>query len=229
MPRLVRRARRIVASLLVLTACADDGLDRTTPFVAPTPEHSVVTVRATGCRRTSTRSAGVVVAPGLIVTVAHSVAGEDDVSIVLPDRSTLDARVAAIDTRADLAVLRVPGLRVASAPLGASSDGPASFVSAPEGAPTGEAVDIVRSVTVRTSDIYREGTYERPGLELADASVDPGDSGGGLFQGGRLVGIVWAASRRTEGRAWATEVDAYADLIRIASTGAVAKAVSCGR
>ncbi len=53
---------------------------------------------------------GWVAGPGLVVTNAHVVAGEDDTTVNLEGGSELDATAVHYDPRNDLAVLEVAGL-----------------------------------------------------------------------------------------------------------------------
>lgn len=214
---------------LVVAGCADDGIGRASVFPRPAPDRSVVAIRATGCRRTSTKSVGVVIAPSLVATVAHSVAGEREIDVRLPDGTTLRGAVAAIDVELDLALLRVEGLGLAAVPLAEPTTGDATFVDDPEGSAISDPVVIRRLVGVRTSDIYRQGAFVRPGFELGEASVEPGDSGGGVFQGGALVGIVWGTSRLDGERAWATAAAEYERLVAAASSAVAVPAVACTR
>ncbi len=62
-------------------------------------------ITATGCRPTSNIAHGVVVGDDLVATVAHAVAGEDEIDV-----SGRSGVVVAIDTVLDAAVLRVEGL-----------------------------------------------------------------------------------------------------------------------
>ena len=63
-------------------------------------------------------------------------------------------------------------------------------------------------MTIRTSDIYREGEHARPALDIV-ADVRAGDSGRADRRRGRQrAGLVWATSRRTDDRAWALPIEA---------------------
>jgi S1-C subfamily serine protease len=53
---------------------------------------------------------GTVVADGLVLTVAHAVAGEDEIVVSTGDGRDLAADVVAIDTERDAAILRVEHL-----------------------------------------------------------------------------------------------------------------------
>jgi S1-C subfamily serine protease len=84
-------------------------------------------------------------------------------------------------------------------------------------------------VTIRTSDIYREGEHLRPGFELR-ADVEPGDSGGGLIAAdGDLLGMVWASSRERDDRAWALPIEALDPLVAAARAGEPPPAARCAR
>jgi S1-C subfamily serine protease len=89
--------------------------------------------------------------------------------------------------------------------------------------------EILRRVTVRTTDVYREGEHLRPGLEL-QADVQAGDSGGGLVDAdGKLVGIVWATSRERDDRAWAMPITALDPLLAAATAAHPVPPVACAR
>ena len=136
-----------------------------------------------------------------MVTVAHAVAGEQDITVTAPDGRTLPAAVAAIDPDLDAAVLRVDGLDLPALPrrtFDGEADGAASMIRVEDGRATSVPVTIRRRVTINTTDIYREGEHQRPGFELG-ADVTAGDSGSGVVASdGSLVGVVWAASREAE-------------------------------
>src|ERR1700759_3036417 len=71
--------------------------------------HSVVRVFGTACGL-GVEGSGWVVAPGLVVTNAHVVAGESDTQIQIDGVGTGHAaRVLVFDPRNDIAILRVPG------------------------------------------------------------------------------------------------------------------------
>jgi S1-C subfamily serine protease len=194
------------------------------------PTESVVAIGATGCRRTSTRAVGVVVADELVVTVAHAVAGESEIRVVTPDGRELEGTVAAIDTDLDAAVIRIDGIDLSPLPRRAyGGNHEVSLLTAAHGAVQSAPVEILRRVTVRTSDIYREGEHLRPGFELR-ADVEAGDSGGGLVDGdGELVGLVWATSRERPDRAWAMPIEAFDPLLDAARAREAVPAARCAR
>jgi S1-C subfamily serine protease len=221
------RGSGVAALLVALVAvgCGGDDGNHTDPADA------VVDIRATGCRRTSTRAIGMVVADDLLATVAHAVAGESEITVTTPDGQRLSGTVAAIDTALDAALIRVDGLDLA--PLSRrrydGDDDDVTLWTADDGVVHSAPVEIRRRATVRTTDIYREGEHLRPGLELR-AEVEAGDSGGGLVgSDGELLGIVWATSRRTDDRAWALPIEALDPLLAAADAAEPVPAADCAR
>ena len=98
--------------------------------------------------------------------------------------------VVAIDTVLDAAVLRVEGLDAEVADRRDYVDGEevALFTDGEQPA------EVTRRVTIRTSDIYREGEHARPALDLV-ADVRAGDSGAPIVgEDGSVLAIVWAAA-----------------------------------
>src|SRR5207249_2586679 len=78
---------------------------------------SVVKVVGTACGL-SVEGSGWVARPETVVTAAHVVAGEHDTAVeAAGTRAQLRATVTAFDSRNDVAVLRVPGLRARPLPL----------------------------------------------------------------------------------------------------------------
>ena len=64
---------------------------------------------------------------------------------------------------------------------------------------------VLRTVNIRTTDIYLDDPVERPGFEI-EATIDPGDSGALVVLPGGGVGVIWARSNEREQRAWAVDL-----------------------
>jgi S1-C subfamily serine protease len=157
---------------------------------------SVVRVLGTACGLAVSGS-GWVAAPGVVVTNAHVVAGQEDTTVQLRgDGPMLDAVAVAFEPTNDVAVLRVTGLdapRLNMAPgeqageegaiLGFPLDGPYDV----------RAARIGPTRTVVSQNAYGEGPVQRRMTALRGL-VRPGNSGGPLVDGdGRVVGTIFAA------------------------------------
>lgn len=157
---------------------------------------------------------GALVAPGLVLTSAHVVAGASTIDVVRGGRS-VPGRIVGFDPEMDLAYLAVDGLpglpfSVSSGGVESGDDGVAYVVR--DGIIVELPVTVTRRVNIRTEDVYAEGETLRPGFEL-DAEVQLGDSGGAIVIDGRLAAVVWSRSRRTNDRSWAIDPERGGDRI----------------
>lgn len=156
---------------------------------------SVVKVLSTACGL-GIEGSGWSVAPGLVVTNAHVIAGADDTTVTTQDGMELDATPVYYSPRLDLALLRVgaeiPALPISSrrpdgadaAVLGFPENGP--YTLAP--ARVGETRETV------SEDSYGHGPIDRTITALA-GTVRSGNSGGPLVDArGEVVGTVFAAT-----------------------------------
>jgi S1-C subfamily serine protease len=156
---------------------------------------SVVRVLGTACGL-GIEGSGWVAAPGLVVTDAHVVAGEEDTSITTQSGASLTATVVHYDPTNDLAILRVdaslPALSFAGDPkqgddaavLGYPENGP--YATAP--ALFGETRDVL------SDDSYGNGPIRRS-ISSLRGSVRSGNSGGPLVDtAGRVLGTVFATT-----------------------------------
>jgi hypothetical protein len=170
------------------------------PAIATDPEvegaeGSVVRVLGTACGL-GVEGSGWIAGPGLIVTNAHVVAGEDDTTVTTPGGASLRATPLHYDPENDLALLHVdadlPQLELApdsssgtaGAVLGYPENGPYSVAPAR----LGETRDTV------SDDSYGRGPIRRSITSLR-GSVRSGNSGGPLIDArGRVLGTVFAAT-----------------------------------
>ncbi len=186
---------------------------------------STVKVQGVACRRIQEGS-GFVVAPGLVVTNAHVVAGEPESLVQRSDGSQVTATVVAFDPARDLAVLSAPDLDRPALPRSRAEVGDVGAVFGhPAGGPLRAApFQVGRAVTATGTDIYDQNRIEREVLILSSA-LQPGDSGGALVApDGSVVGVAFAIAPDRPGVAYAldlTELDAVlsGDLSRPVDTG----------
>jgi S1-C subfamily serine protease len=150
---------------------------------------SVASVSVRGPGGTGTGSAVIYSSDGYLVTNAHVVAGGSDVTVTLPDGTSLDAEVVGTDEVSDLAVLRVgsDALPVPTYADGTPSVGDATVAI---GSPFGLDGSVTTGVI---SALGR--SVATPGAPLVDmlqtdAAINPGNSGGALVDAaGRIIGI----------------------------------------
>lgn len=170
------------------------------PAIAADPdveraEASVVRVLGTACGL-GVEGSGWVAGPGLVVTNAHVVAGEDDTTATTPGGASLRATPLYYDPENDLALLHVdadlPPLRLAPDP---SSGTAAAVLGYPENGP----YSVAPARLGETRDTISEDSYGRGPIRRSIASlrgsVRSGNSGGPLVDDrGRVLGTVFAAT-----------------------------------
>jgi S1-C subfamily serine protease len=158
--------------------------------------HSVVRVYGMACGL-GIEGSGWDVGPGLIVTNAHVVAGEEHTQVqvggIAPD---LAGEVVGFDVHDDIALLRVPGLRLPSLAFArtARSGTAAAILGYPlDGAFNVQPGRIGQTGTVRTQDAYGQGDVARSITPLR-GKIRPGNSGGPVIDSnGRVLATVFAA------------------------------------
>jgi S1-C subfamily serine protease len=175
--------------------------------VTATVMASTVKVEGEACNRIYEGS-GFAVAPDLIVTNAHVVAGEGrgDTQVLLPSGRRLPATVVLFDPNIDLALLHIPSL--GENPLIVETAG-VGTVGAVFGHPDGQdpvAVTPARVVLEEQAvgrDLYGVHTTKRDVLVLA-AALAHGDSGGPLIDAaGHVTGVAFAISADQSGTSYA--------------------------
>ena len=158
---------------------------------------SVVKVIGTACGL-GVEGTGWVARPGLVVTNAHVVAGQDDTSVLIGGEGVaLDATAVAFDTRNDIAVLRVGELDAETLPLApeAGEGTPAAILGFPlDGPYRVRNARLGGTQEVLAQDAYGRGPVRRAIVSLRGL-VQPGNSGGPVVDGrGRVVATVFAAT-----------------------------------
>lgn len=171
------------------------------PAIAGDPDvaragDSVVRVLGTACGL-AIEGSGWAVAPGLIVTNAHVVAGEEDTSVTTKGGSMASATVVYFDRRNDLALLEaslpLPVLPQEKAPTRGTS---AAVLGYPENGPYSVAPARFGETTeVLSEDAYGKGSVRRS-ISSFRGEVRSGNSGGPLVDAnGRVLGTVFASTQ----------------------------------
>lgn len=171
---------------------SDEALQRAIAQV----QSSVVEVRVNGMFSGS-QGSGVIVQPsGLIVTNNHVVRGASRVEVITASNQSIQAEVVASDEGEDLAILRPvsgagPGVALADDAAGPPTNGTSVFA-------VGSPFGLQNTVTAGIVSAFRQ--QDGQPLIQFDAPVNPGNSGGGLFDlEGRLLGIPTSIRSPVEG------------------------------
>ena len=137
---------------------------------------------------------------GYILTCAHVVSGATSVKVQLNGSDeSYDATVVGQDSTSDIAVLKIDAAGLTPAVIGDSDALAVGEVAVAVGNPLGTLSNTVTDGIV--SALNRQVTVQNNDMTLiqTDASISPGNSGGGLFNGnGELIGIVNAKSSYSE-------------------------------
>ena len=135
---------------------------------------------------------------GYILTCAHVVSGASNITVSIGDKD-YPATLVGEDTTSDIAVVKVDATGLTPATVGNSDDLKVGESVMAVGNPLGELGGTVTSGIVsalnRSVSIQGSSSVNTMSLIQMDASVSPGNSGGGLFNmNGELVGVVNAKS-----------------------------------
>lgn len=147
---------------------------------------------------------------GYIVTNNHVIEGVSSIKVRLVDGSEYDAKLIGTDSKTDLAVIKVEASGLNASVFGSSSSLKVGQSVVAVGNPLGELGGTVTDGII--SALEREMTIEGEKMNLlqTNAAVNPGNSGGGLFNRyGELVGIVNAKTSGSgiEGLGFAIPID----------------------
>ncbi|WP_300251302.1 S1C family serine protease [uncultured Subdoligranulum sp.] len=136
---------------------------------------------------------------GYILTCAHVVDGATSVKVQLQNGETYDASIVGSDATSDIAVLKIEATGLTPAVIGDSDALAVGETVVAVGNPLGTLSNTVTDGII--SALNREVTVEDNDMTLlqTNASISPGNSGGGLFNAnGELIGIVNAKSSYSE-------------------------------
>ncbi|MBQ4375876.1 MAG: trypsin-like peptidase domain-containing protein, partial [Erysipelotrichales bacterium] len=158
----------------------------------------------------------ILTADGYIVTNHHVIANATKITVILNNNQSYDATLIGSDETNDLAVLKINETGLKPAVMGDSDTLAAGQSVAVIGNPLGTLGGSVTSGVV--SAVNRNVTVERVKMTLIqiDAAVNPGNSGGALFNmNGDLVGIVNAkyTSEDVEGIGFAIPINQAKSVI----------------
>ncbi len=179
----------------------EDVAEVVSPTVVEITTESIVTdsVFWGGNYVTSGAGSGVIIsADGLIVTNNHVVSGANTITVTTTNGTEYKAEVIGSDSDSDIAVIKVDGENLPFALMGDSDKLVVGQSVVAVGNPLGELGGTVTNgiVSALSRDVSIDGTEMT--LIQTNAAVNPGNSGGGLFNMyGELIGVVNAKSTST--------------------------------
>ena len=153
---------------------------------------------------------------GYIVTNHHVIEDANSITVRTRSGDEYNASLVGSDEQSDLAVLKIDATGLTPAVLGDSTTLEVGDLAIAIGNPLGELGGSVTSGIISALD--REMTIDGQTMTLlqTDAAVNPGNSGGGLFNAnGDLIGIVNAKSsgENVEGIGFAIPISTATDII----------------
>ncbi|HUI99566.1 MAG TPA: DegQ family serine endoprotease [Usitatibacter sp.] len=174
---------------------------------------------------------GFIVSPdGYIVTNAHVVENADEVKVRLTDKRELKAKVVGVDTRSDVAVIKVEATNLPVVKIGDSNKLRAGEWVIAIGSPYGFANTVTAGIVSATS---RDNLSTDPNMDAVpfiqtDVAVNPGNSGGPLLDmRGEVVGInsqIFSRTGAFAGISFAIPIDyAYGVAEQLIKTGHVTR------
>ena len=214
-----------------ITAASSSGSSLTTEQVADLVSPSVVVITTEQVvysqwswygqnQVESGAGSGVIISSdGYILTCAHVVDGASNITVTINDKD-YTATLVGEDTTSDIAVIKIDANGLTPATVGDSDSLKVGQNVMAVGNPLGELGGTVTGgmISALNRSVTIQGTNSTNTMSLIqmDASVSPGNSGGGLFNmNGELIGIVNAKSSSSdaEGLGFAIPIN---DAIKVA-------------
>ena len=231
MPR--GRWRVLTVSLIVLAMTAMTSGIALARTAAPSGSGVVIIKTTLGYQRAAATGTGMVLtSSGTILTNNHVIRGATRITVLVPETNrTYTAKVAGYAVTDDVAVLRLDGASnlatVKTSGSRVSVGDPVTAVG--NGGGTGRLHSVTGEITtLRRSIIVRDdarGAVRLAGVMGASAEVEPGDSGGPLFNSADAV--IGMNTAGTSGYASRSGTQAYA--IPIARALSIVKQIDAGR
>lgn len=169
---------------------------------------------------------------GYIITNNHVIDGASKITVTLADDQIYSATLIGADQKSDLAVIKIEAKDLHTVTLGDSESLEVGDTVIAIGNPLGSLGGSVSKGII--SALNREITVGNESMNLlqTDTAVNPGNSGGGLFDiNGNLIGIVNAKSEGTdiEGIGFAIPINEAKDIVtQLINVGYVSNRATLG-
>jgi serine protease Do len=156
----------------------------------------------------------IVDADGTVLTNAHVVEGADEVRVRLIDRREFKGKVVGADKATDIAVVKIEAKGLPVVKLGDPAQIKVGEWVLAIGSPFGFENTVTAGIVSATSRSLPDGTYV-PFIQT-DAAVNPGNSGGPLFNlKGEVIGInsqIYSRTGGFQGIAFAVPIDVASNV-----------------
>ena len=166
---------------------------------------------------------------GWILTNRHVAEGADQLQVTLEDSRVFEGQVIGVDTLTDLAIVKINGRDLPTAPIGSSQELKVGQLAIAIGSPLGNYQNSVTSGVVsglgrqiQASDVTGTSSERLTNLIQTDAAINQGNSGGPLINSaGQVIGINTAVVRATtaQGIGFAIPIDFAKPIMEQALNG----------
>ncbi|MGQ5521876.1 DegQ family serine endoprotease [Chitinimonas sp. PSY-7] len=204
----------------------DDPFDIFRRFGFPVPPPNQRGAPPREERSQSLGSGFIVEADGYVLTNAHVVAEADEITVKLGDKREFKAKVVGSDARTDVAVLKIEAKGLPTVDLGSSDKLRVGEWVVAIGSPFGLENTVTAGIVSAKGRNLPDENYV-PFIQT-DAAVNPGNSGGPLFNvRGEVVGInsqIFSQSGGYMGLSFAIPIDEAMKIVsQLKSTGKVTR------
>lgn len=184
------------SSVVTAPSSLADVVEMTADSVVEITQYTTSTSRYSQTYTSEGNGSGVIISDdGYILTNNHVIDGAERISVRLRNGEEYDAELVGKDSKTDVAIIKIEAKNLKAATIGESSKTKVGDFVLAIGNPLGELGGTVTYGYV--SALEREIKIDSSTMNLMqfDAAVNPGNSGGGLFNiYGELIGIVSAKS-----------------------------------
>ena len=204
-----------------------DLVDKTADCVVEITTEEVTSNSIFGQYVTSGAGSGVIIrSDGYIVTNNHVTSGASNITVTLHNGETYTATLVGSDSKTDLAVIKIDADNLTTAVFGSSDDVRVGDSVIAIGNPLGSLGGSVTNGIVSALEREIEISGQKMTLLQTSAAVNPGNSGGGLFNAyGELIGIVNAKPSNTSVSSESTTIDGIAFAIPVDTVKEVATSI----
>lgn len=172
-----------------------------------------------GSTSNSAGSGVIISSDGYILTCEHVVDGATRITVTLNNKKEYQATLVGTDSSNDLAVIKIRAAGLTAATYGDSSKLEVGDTAVAIGNPLGQLSNTATTGIISALDRKLTIGNQKLTLLQTDAAVNPGNSGGGLFDAsGNLIGIV-------ESKSTGSDVEGLGFAVPIRTAAASAKKI----